>query len=304
MYFFLSKIIFFKATSIEFFVIERILLSFAIAGISGCDVAILYESIDKNCNSEKIFSRYNLFSTSGFLVAALTSSIFINISMKMAAFATIIPYGIAFLLSLFLIDVKNNKREKPNIINSFKRVLKNRRFIFFIISIAFVSEIFQSVTVFLNQGQYVKCGIPYKYFGLILAFMQIISLITVKSYKISERFGRKKSILSMYLFISISSLILAFTKSAVISVFCVGIISLSMSLITPMATELENKSIVNGDRATILSIYSMIEGIIATAVNPIIGLAAKKSISCAFEFCFIIGLISIIIFIGYCNKKK
>ena len=61
--FFLSKIIFFKADSFFLFFIERLLLAISISGLSGCDSALLFLSLDEEDNSEKllqdmIFSRF------------------------------------------------------------------------------------------------------------------------------------------------------------------------------------------------------------------------------------------------------
>ncbi|MBV7272631.1 MFS transporter [Clostridium sp. PL3] len=55
--YFISKIVFYKAYSFEMFLLERILLSVSLAGISGCDVALIYSSV-KQEESEKVFGRY------------------------------------------------------------------------------------------------------------------------------------------------------------------------------------------------------------------------------------------------------
>ena len=53
--FFVSKIIFFKAYSFEMFLLERVFLAIALSGLSGCDIALIYSSIDEK-KSEKILS--------------------------------------------------------------------------------------------------------------------------------------------------------------------------------------------------------------------------------------------------------
>ena len=44
--YFISKIIFWQAHSLVMFLLERVFISIALSGISGCDSAILYSSID------------------------------------------------------------------------------------------------------------------------------------------------------------------------------------------------------------------------------------------------------------------
>ncbi|WP_258880991.1 MFS transporter [Clostridium tagluense] len=41
--FFISKIVFYKANSFGMFFLERVLLSVSLAGISGCDIALLHQ---------------------------------------------------------------------------------------------------------------------------------------------------------------------------------------------------------------------------------------------------------------------
>lgn len=63
-------------------------------------------------------------------------------------------------------------------------ILKNKSFIIFIISFALLEEVVQSITVFLNQGQYIKSRIDIKYFGVLLILMTVIRLISARSYKV------------------------------------------------------------------------------------------------------------------------
>ncbi|MGG7179152.1 MFS transporter [Clostridium paraputrificum] len=289
--FFISKIIFWRAAGFQLFLLERFLLAIALSGLSGCDSALLYLSIDKEDNSEEVFGKYNFYSNSGFLLSSLVSGFIINISMDLAAFFTIIPYLAALLVSLFLVDVKSEKENRGSIKESFKEVLKNKKFIILIITFALMEEIVQGITVFLNQEQYIKSGIDIKYFGVILAFLAIVKLTSAKSYKISEKFGQKKAILLLSLIISITSGALAFISSPGLSILFIAIISGASALMMPMISDIKNKSIDQEDRATILSIYSMIGSLISVFINPVIGATSEVSLEMGIVSCFIIGLI-------------
>lgn len=293
--FFISKIVFFKANSFWMFLLERILLSISISGLSGCDSALIYLSINKDDNSERIFARYGWFSTIGFLLASVMSTFIINISMDSAAYYTIIPYGLAFLASLFLKDIKSEIKERESIKESFKIVLNNKKIIVFIISLALITEVFQSVTVFLNQGQYIKSGIDIKYFGILLVIIQIMRLISVNSYKLSSKLGQNKSINFLMRLIFLACLLLIFIDSSIGSVLCIGITATSMALIEPMGVDIKNKSISSENRATILSIYSMLGSIISAVINPIIGFASDSSLENGLIICSLISLVSIIL---------
>lgn len=300
---FLSKIIFFKAYSFEMFLLERILLSLAFAGLSGCDSALLYSSI-KEDEGEKIFGRYSAFSTSGFLIASILSTPVLSRSMDTAAFLTIFPYGLSVVLCLFLKDIKVNEDEKLSFKYGFKAAFKNKLIIILVVSAALSREIFQAVTVFLNQAQYIRSGIDIKYFGILLAAVQASRLISAKTQSFTSRVGENNSLKILYMIIALSCFVLIVTSNPVLSVLCVILISISISIIEPIVTNIENRSILSSERVTILSIYAMVGDLIGVFMNPLIGRAADISVQAAFMLCFIAGLLSIIAVYIYIIKQK
>lgn len=301
--FFLSKIIFFKANSFFMFFIERLLLSISISGISGCDTALIYLSLDEEDNSEKAFAKYGFFGNLGFLLGSLLATFIINISMHLAAFYTIIPYGFAFLLSFLLKDIKGKATESLGIKRNLRDVFNKKNIVIFIIAIALITEVVQSITVVLNQGIYIKSNIDIKYFGLILVAIQIINLISVKSYKLTNKIGQKSSIKLFIIIISLSSFSLIFIKNRFLAVIGIALISTSRSFIEPIFMDIKNKSIQNIDRATLLSIYSMLQSIIASIINPLIGVASNYSLELGLIVCSIISFVSLILMrLGNINK--
>ncbi len=293
--FFISKIIFFKSYTFSMFLLERVLLSISISGLSGCDTALLYTSLGQNENSEKIFGLYSSFSTIGFLAACIASYSIIDISMDIAAFLTIIPYGIATIATLFISDTSKSSNKSNSILYNLKVTFKNKQIIYIVISFALISVVVQSVTVFLNQVQYIKSGIDVKYFGILLAINQIIKLSASRSYKLSQKYGKLESIKIIYIAIGLSCIVLALISNNILSIMLILIISLGISLASPMVVDIENKSITIEDRATILSIYSMISSVISACVSPLIGICADISIELAFVTCFIICIMAYII---------
>ncbi|EOR25543.1 major facilitator superfamily protein [Clostridium sartagoforme AAU1] len=303
--FFISKIVFFKANSFWIFLFERILLSISISGLSGCDTALIYLSLDKNQNSERVFGRYVWFSNVGFLLGSMISTYIINISIDLTAYYTIIPYGIAFGVSLFLKNITDEVTKKENVKNKFKYSLKhvaaNKYIIIFLVGISLVKEVVQSITVFLNQQQYIKSGIDIRYFGILLVAIQFMKLISVKSYKLSNMIGQIKSINMLTIAVFISSSILIIISNAILSFLFVSVISIGMAIMEPMIIDIKNKSISSGNRATILSIYSMIESITSSIINPIIGFVSNSALENGLIACSLISLAAIIL-IRYFRK--
>ncbi|MCY6371654.1 MFS transporter [Clostridium ganghwense] len=301
--FFISKIIFYKASSFRVFLIERVLLALVLSGISGCDIALLYSSADES-ESEKIFGRYSAFSIGGFLIASFISSIIVKQSMDKTAFWTIIPYGIAAVVTLFIKDVDAHLKEKPKLKESLKTVFSNKEIVIFIFSIALIREVVQAVNVFLNQLQYLRSGIDIKYFGIVMAIIQIVRLSSAKAYKLSSKLGKNRSIEVLYIIIVISCSLLIVTTNPIFSILFITFIAGSMALINPIVLEIQNKSINTGDRATILSIYAIIGDIVAVSINPLIGKAADVSVETAFKICVIICICAYALLFFYKRKSK
>lgn len=281
---FISKIIFYKAFSFELFLLERVLLALSISGVSGCDTALLYNSVEKE-HSEKAFGRYYALSTFGFLLATTASTFIIPISMDLTASLTVIPYGMSVAAAFFLHEVKVEDIERPSLYESFRKVLNNRLLLLFIISVALLSEVSHSVTVFLNQLQYQRSGISVRYFGVIMAMIQLLTMLSAKSYVITKSIGRGKTVGTMAGGICISTLLLAFISSPVASVMLIAIVGLCSAMIMPISSDIQNKSISTSDRATILSVYAMAIDIVSALINLAIGKTANQSIQFSFLIC-------------------
>ena len=74
-----------------------------------------------------------------------------------AGFLTVISYGGAAFLSLFLTDVRIHSVKKTDTEPfrvTIKKAMKNRSLLLFLIAAALLSETHQTITVFLNQLQY------------------------------------------------------------------------------------------------------------------------------------------------------
>ncbi|MCG0276521.1 MAG: MFS transporter [Thermosediminibacteraceae bacterium] len=298
--FFLSKIIFYKAHSFGLFLLERVILALSISGISGCDIALLYASIDKR-QSEKYFGMYEAASTLGFFLASLASTAIVGVSLDLAALFTVFPYGLAWILTFFFHEVECKAERKPALLSSLKYAFKDGPMLIFIIAVGLVTQVNHSATVFLNQLQYIKSGIDPRYFGIIMAGMQLLPVLSAKTYAITGKLGQRLTMRLLFGAIAASCFILSRTIHPATSVLLVAIIGASYSLTRPIILDIQNKSITTTDRATLLSIYSMIIDVVGAVLNPAIGRAADVSIETAFIVCGIIAAVSFILVNFYFN---
>ncbi len=306
--YFISKIIFWKATNFTDFLIERILLSVVISGLSGVDTSILYLSCTKE-KSHDTFAIYDSLGQSGLFFSSFIFVLFIGNNYKLSAFLTVISYGIAFVLSLFIIEVKDNK--KTNQTNTFKEfynilfyIIKNKYTLMFIIGIALFNETHQTITVFLNQIQYTKSGINNQTIGVIFILANIINMLSIFSAKTTKLIGAKNLIKICYISVTVVCIILALTSNAIISVLGILIIKLFYALLQPLQINLQNIQVKSSNRATTLSIFSMTMSCIGATTNIIFGAMAQKNISLSFICGCVFCLIGLILITIWFDKTK
>lgn len=292
-----SKIVFWRADSFGGFLLERVMLSVVMAGMSGCDVSLLYLSC-KEGESHRVFGIYSLLSTAGLLAAALIFSIWIRDDYRLAGFLTVCTYGISTVLAFGLKEVKDRKddrAQKGRFYACLLEVWKDRRFLLLLVGMAFLGETNQTVTVFLNQLQYERCKIAPAAMGYLYILVTVSGMAGVWSAGITKKMGAKKSGLLLFLGACLSCTVLALTGNGIISVGSIVLLRLSASLFVPLQTELQNRHVKSADRATVLSIYAVLSEGTGVATNLLFGAAAQASLPgamicgavlCALGACF------------------
>lgn len=284
--YFISKIVFWQATTFGGFLLERIMLSVVLAGFSGVDSSIIYLSC-KGEDSQKAFGIYNSMGMAGLLAAAAVFSIAVKDNYPLAGFLTVISYGISAILSFFLTEVKEEKvdqRQSESFASLLRKVLSDRCLLLFLIAVALLSETHQTITVFLNQLQYSRCGLENTMIGFLYIVATLLGLCGVYSSAVTKKMGMCFSLMLFCGLTVISCMILAFSQSAVPSVLGILVLRISNSLFQPFQAEIQNKQIKTENRATALSINAMFVDCIAIGTNLIFGALSERNLSLAFMF--------------------
>lgn len=283
--YFLSKVIFWRADGFGDFLAERLILGVVVAGFSGVDSSILYLSC-KAENSQRVFGYYNAFGTAGLLFSAWFYTAFIGTDYRMAAWMTVISYGTAALLSWGIIEVHERERNQRQSVGIFLSVLwktlKESRFLLFLIGFSFYSEAIQMVTIWLNQNQYLKCGMSETDIGWVYIAVTVITLVGVFSKRVTDVIGRIRFPVIVFLTAIALNLILAYTYSPVVSFGCIAALAAADSLLKPLISELLNQQVAANDRATQLSIFAVLQDLAAAGANLFYGKAADISLNIAF----------------------
>lgn len=288
--YFVSKIIFWKAWNFQDFLLERIFLSIAVSGLSGVDITLLYFHAPEG-KSQKVFGIYESMGTGGLLTAAVCFSIFLENHWRRAAFLTAAAYGLAFVLALFLGKPELQRAEKPSGKAS-KSPLKLSQnvlhavipsFLFFLSGAGFLAETRQYITVFLNQPQYIACGLSAGTIALLYILTQIAGMAGPWSYSLTKKLGIPLFSACCFLCPALLCFILAFTHSPLCSAICILGIQGFISLFQPLQTELQNRGISTPRRAAALSFQAMFLEVTSAVLEPIFGSLAQKNLGLAFS---------------------
>ncbi len=284
--YFASKLVFWRADSFGLFLLERVLLSIVVAGLSGVDVGILYLSCPKG-ESQKAFGIFNAMGSAGLLTAALVFSLFISENYGAAALLTAAAYGAAMVLSFFLTEVKGEEKpafDPAGFKEIFLRTVKNRRLVMFLVAVAFITQTHQTLGVFLNQMQYESCGLSPAAIGFVYIAVMVAGTLGALSHKLTRRLGVKRASAALYAAAFAACLLLGFTNSGVLSVLGILVLNLANSFFQPLQTRLQNNQVLSPNRATELSVYAILIDCVSAGTSAVFGALAKAALELSFFF--------------------
>jgi len=189
--------IFYNGSSFAILAFAEVAFAFGYALVSGTVSALLYESLDElgEVNKySKIFGSNNHKALITIAISSIVGGLVAHfISLSATVVLTLIAFSISFILSLFLIEVKEiNKRGVRDDIKEFKAIFTNKE----IIKIAtFISMIFafNQVAFWYYQPYFKAVGVELLYFGFIFASFQIVASIGSKyAHRVQKRFTSKE----------------------------------------------------------------------------------------------------------------
>lgn len=203
---------------------------------------------------------------------------------------------------MFLQKKKQSTQLSLNDLSKYANNLK--KVILFVFVAGLLTETTHTFNTFYNQLQYERASIPIEHFGFLYIIITLCSLFSVSIGKLTKKFKEEKIILYLLIFSLFNCLLLRFTINPLLSILCIGLLTVIESLFFPMMDTIFNRH-VSINRATTLSIYSMIMNMIGVGTNIIFGKCADIGIIFALNVGCIfisIALILYIIWIGHCIK--
>lgn len=292
----LSKLVFLKAWGFWGFLLERVFFAAAVSGLSGVDMSVLYLSCDKD-ESQKVFGRYRAFGNAGMLISAGLFSL-LKMTHQQAALFTLMAYRAGLLLSFMLVEVKGEQQqeERPEFSNMLKMTLKDFKMMLYLGANALISVSTWVIIVFINQNHYLSLGRPESFIGYTFIITGLLDFLGVYSHKVTDVFGDLKGGLILIMTMALAALGLSFSRNLYLSVALICLTDLRYTLYGPLTNRIESDYVKIADRATMLSIYMMINDLFSIIPDVLMGYSAERSLPLTFRLC---ALALIMAGIGY-----
>lgn len=286
LFYFVSKLVFWQAASFAGFLAERVLLSIAISGLSGVDTNLLYLSCPAQ-SRHRALGIYESLGMAGLLIASAAYTLLPAQHYRLLGLLTAVSYGIAALLTLGLQETAAPDSRRVTLRQTMRlagETLRNRSLLCFLLAVALLGETHQTITVFLNQLQYVRSGMTSAGIGLAYLAATALGLAGAYSARFVRRMGRKRAGLCLFAAPLCACLALAFLPLPLPSVAGILILRLCNSLFQPFQTEIQNELLQTPYRATALSLNAMFTDGVAIGTNLVYGALAQRSLCLAFCF--------------------
>lgn len=290
--YFISRIVFYKAYGFWMFLLERVLFAISASGISGCDTGYLYEMC-KGEESTKVFSYYSAAGTFGLLFASFVFTFFIKGNIDLSGFLTIIPYGIAFVLTLFIDEIKRESDEHISMFDFIKTFIKDKKLIMFLVVSVLLTESSHEINTFMSQLIYERAGISIRWYGILYAMMNIAGLSEVFLGTISQRFSIHKVIYGLML-MGIGAMSLLMIDYGIIgSIAAILTLGIIEAWYYPLMHTRLNETVSLEDRASILSVYSLITKMMSVITNVLFGITSEISLNAVIMTCLVMMIMSL-----------
>lgn len=292
--FFVSKVIFWRADRFGLFLLERLMLAVTVAGLSGVDTSVLYLSAPRG-QSQRVFGIYNACGTAGMVFATLIYTLFIGEDYDRAAFATVVSHGLALVLALGLTEVRDDRANARPSVRSFftllGQTLRQWRFALVVAGCALYSDAAHLAVTYLNQLQYVRCGLSVQAVGWIYLAANLVSMAGISSSRLTRWLGARRMSAAVFSLSAAGCVVLACTRSAAVSVGIILLLGAASGVLAPLVSELQSRQVTAADRATQLSIYAIFGDLTMAGSDFVLCMAADRSLSGAFVLCAAVCLV-------------
>jgi MFS family permease len=274
------------------FAFGELLFGLGLASISGCEDALLYESLPTTGTlaggsvtalGTAAFALLNAASSAGFMVGLFAGSFLGVRSPALAVRVSIVPMAVAWMLTLKLHSVHRhlsqvNDEPRATTLPLVDLVRRAGRFmreqpatvglsLFSSAAFVLVQAIF-----WYNQPYFTRAGIAVAWFGPITAAaVGLQMLVTLSTPRVKRLLGQATTLALSCILPGVAYLLLPAARVPVLAAVLVATVAAMQAWRQPIVNDELNRRIADGARATTLSALSLLGTLAGVALNPVIG---------------------------------
>jgi MFS family permease len=290
--FLVTKVIFAVATGFAGFLAERLLLALAVGALSGCDSALVHRSSPPG-TSGRAFARIEAAALAGMVVAGFVGPWLAGFSLRWTAWATVVPYALAWGLSWFLVDpapaVRRPlvwNRELRRTVLAFGRLFSGgpgRALT--LASLALGGEVVHLVLVFLAQLLYQRAGIPTSAFGILFLALQLVPMVALAAVPLDFGARPRAGLVATTAVSAVLIAVLGWSWDPLVTVGAVILLAVVSAATRPLASTWQNGQVSGGSRATTLSVFALWSEGVSAGSNAALGAMPNGNLAAVMVVC-------------------
>lgn len=308
-----SGVLLYIGSSFPVFLLASIFYGFAGAFITGTTSSLLFDTL-KEQNLEKSFKKYSgnilFFALSLNAITLLVVPYLYSIDKKLPLIITCVFFTLSLFISYLMeepsIAVSNSKLNYFGKVKSAFKFTYDNKNLFILLVIAsfsgsFIFIIYEYIQPYLSIN-----GVSVAYFGLIYAFMRVLSGIGGKlAHLLESTMSTHKIITISIIAITISSFMLSIGEN----IIYIGIMLLALSegLNSVSIADEVNQNVVK-DRTTILSLFNFSKSLVFTMNVVIFGYISElysiQSSIFIFACLFLLICVLVLISTAFCFRRQ
>ncbi len=284
----LSVAIFAFTYGFWWFAFASVLFGTGITSISGCEDALIYESIppEKAISlGTSAFALLNAASSAGFLFGLSVGSFMGTSNPALPVIVSILPAILAWVMTLKLRPVARRMQQEQDgpalapsgarhFLFSAAKLMREQPAAVGLSLFSNAAFVLISAIFWYNQPYFARVGIPVALFGPITAaavgLQLVVALLTPQ---MKRRVGSSAALALSCIVPGIAYIALPITRAPLLTAMLVALIATGHAWRQPIVNDELNQRIPDGARATTLSALSFIGTLAGIVLNPLIGRA-------------------------------
>jgi MFS family permease len=306
----IGEVLFLFISSYWLLVIVAVISGIGFAFSSGAQEAFIFDELkEKGREGEmnKVMGRFNAAGYLGFITSFALSGLLVQQasqnSIKIAILATAIAVGVGFLVTLTLKKSPVNEETHPTsqstlfLLKDGIKLIRRNKTLLRLAAFSVLSIVFWDYLSTLFQPYFQEIQVPDVLFGPTLAISSLVAFLTSKYvYKVEDRIGPRLSLLLTTLGPGLIYILLFINRTPWLGILSIALFRGFDAMKQPLLSAHINQQISSYNRATVLSIISMVSGGYTALMGLAIGAVADHWLRGAFLGCGILVVIVAITF--------